>query len=344
MVARGSYSISSVLEEIHGTPDGVGFDLSLTEVYDKIRDARFEEDERLSLGVWERDLKKADWSLVEKLSFEALKSKTKDMQVLGWFIESLTVLDGFGGILKGIDILRSFIDLFWHSSYPRDENNSSDVEQKLRILDWIYESIGKRSLFIQFPLSDEQHKINLYNYEYATEIKKMASRSPNDSETIIEKAKKEGAKTIEEIRNIIDAWSNESISDVIKFIGSIRTSKKELENIIAKVLKKENIGIFTRLMSNLNKIEALMANTEKKTTELADGKICDNCETKYDRDKIYDDIKILARELKSIEKHSPSYYILELVVSWKDKGLLEIIDDLKSGTSEGHKLLNRLMN
>jgi type VI secretion system ImpA family protein len=344
MIAREQYSIKSIFDEIPGTPDGAGVDVSLTDVYDKIRDARFEEDDRLSLGIWERDLKKANWPLVEKLSFEALTNKTKDMQILGWFVESLALLDGFGGILSGINILCSFIDLFWHSSYPRNENNLPDAEQKLRILDWIYETLGKRSLFMQFPLNNEYNKINLYDYEYAAELKKMSSRSPNEAGKIIENAKKNGIKTIEEIRNIIDTWSEESVSEVVTLIDDIRLAKKELENVMSKVLKENDVGVFTKLTSNLSKIESLIAKTKKNTTEVVGTVSSDNYAIKHDRNKIYDDIKMLAKELKVIEKHSPSYYILELVVSWKEKGLLEIIDDLKSGTSESHKLLKLLMN
>jgi hypothetical protein len=62
------------------------------------------------------------------------------------------------------------------------------------------------------------------------------------------------------------------------------------------------------------------------------------------REQIYDQIAQLAQQLKEIEKHSPSHYMLELVVSWKSKTLLAIINDLKSGTSEAHELLKILLN
>jgi type VI secretion system ImpA family protein len=351
MAVRESYLINEILGEIPGTTNGVGSDMSLAEVYDRIKEARFDEDDRLSLGVWERDLKKADWPLVEKLSFNALKEKTKDMQILGWFIESLVVLDKFSGTLEGIKILHGFIDLFWYSSYPHDENNTSDTSQKFRILDWIYDTIGRQSLFMQFPLSNELYKINLYNYEYAVELKNASLKSSNGSEEIIENAKRSNIKTIEEIRNIVDSWGADGVSKTISVINEIRDAKIRLESMIYKVSKDNNGRVLARLMSNFDKIERIMVGTKKRIATDNEEPRTDNEEPRIDietakcnRDEIYDNIERLAKDLKAIERHSPSSYILEVVVSWRDRELLEIIDDLKSGNSEGHKLLRFLMS
>ncbi|MDR1034359.1 MAG: type VI secretion system ImpA family N-terminal domain-containing protein, partial [Holosporales bacterium] len=178
------YTIDDIVAEIPDSVNGVGSDLSLTSVYDDIKRARFEEDDGLSLGVWERELKKADWRLVEKLTMSALKNKTKDLQILAWFIEATVVLHGFSKIPLAIEFLSSFIESFWTSCYPKTGNDESDFEYKFRILDWTYEMIAKRVLFIPFAELESigEKSINLYQYDYALEIKMRQVRSPKHSE------------------------------------------------------------------------------------------------------------------------------------------------------------------
>ena len=109
---RHQYNISNILKEIDGSPNSVGFDISLSRTYDEIKEARFEEDDSVSFGVWERDLKKADWQKVEKLCVEALESQSKDLQIVCWLIESLVFLENFSGLAKGIEILLGSIYLY----------------------------------------------------------------------------------------------------------------------------------------------------------------------------------------------------------------------------------------
>ena len=79
---RINYEISDIIAGIPGSPDESGFDISLSKSYDDIREARFEEDSSISFGIWERELKKADWDLAEQLCVETLKTKSKDFQVV----------------------------------------------------------------------------------------------------------------------------------------------------------------------------------------------------------------------------------------------------------------------
>src|SRR4051812_43072758 len=74
-----------------------GENLRYEELYDRIRNAR-REDPDLPMGVWETDLKRADWSLVEALCTEALEQRTKDLQIAIWLLEARIVLHGFSGV------------------------------------------------------------------------------------------------------------------------------------------------------------------------------------------------------------------------------------------------------
>ncbi|MDQ3996372.1 MAG: type VI secretion system ImpA family N-terminal domain-containing protein, partial [Gemmatimonadota bacterium] len=57
-----------------------GAELRYDSVYDKIKEARREDDDAPQ-GEWQTERKVADWPLVIKLTKEALSKKSKDLQL-----------------------------------------------------------------------------------------------------------------------------------------------------------------------------------------------------------------------------------------------------------------------
>lgn len=334
------YNFENIQKDIEGSPDGVGYNITLSKIYDDIKDAKFEEDDKVSFGIWERDLKKADWQKTLKLCLEALETQSKDLQIVGWLMESLTVLEGFNGILKSIEILDKFINKFWNICYPRNEDNSSDEEQKIRILTWIYNTIEKRSRFI--PLFKSNIDISIYAYDYAVEMKNTIIRDPNSAADVFNSATKMNMKTLEEIQNIINTSDLSELEYLKNIIDSIMKACLNLKESISKFINQPE-SVFSALLNNISKIKKIILS--RNTTNADSSKQIEIKPYKTsERDAIYDEINMLSQRLAIIEKHSPSSYILNLVVSWKNKSLLEIIDDIKTGSSESHKLLKFLVS
>lgn len=341
-MSREIYDNSDLLAKIPESPDEVGYDISISKVYDDIKNARFEEDSSVSFGVWERELKKADWALTEQLCVDALKTKSKDFQILGWLIEALVMLDGFAGIIRGIQILTEFSRVFWEIGYPRKDDNSSDTEQKFRIYDWIFDTVEKKSKFIPIASIDNDNSFNLYQYEYALDLKNITTRSISSAASILENAKQDGHKTLEDIMAIMKTFAQSDFQKVLDNVQNIRTEKTSLDATLSTKTGR-NINSFSGLMENLNKIEQFLKSETQKLKEDAEVLLPSALDT-TNREDIYNSIAELARQLAILDKHSPSAFILNLVVSWKNKNLLEIMDDLKSGTSEAHRLLRQLLN
>src|SRR5690348_17736289 len=82
-----------------------GKSLRYDPVYDKVREARREE-EVLPQGDWSHEIKKADWPLVIKLTTEALANKTKDLQLAVWLTEAHLHREHIAGLREGLDLLR----------------------------------------------------------------------------------------------------------------------------------------------------------------------------------------------------------------------------------------------
>lgn len=92
--------IQKLLEPISEEYPAGGY-LRYEGTYDTIQEARREDDASLPQGVWERDLKKADWHRVRELCEAALARQTKDLQIAVWLLESLIRIHGFAGVKTG---------------------------------------------------------------------------------------------------------------------------------------------------------------------------------------------------------------------------------------------------
>jgi type VI secretion system protein ImpA len=112
-----------LLNPIEG-PNPSGANLRYDPVYDKIKEARREEDQPPP-GMTERDRKVADNVLVIKLTTDLLTNKTKDLQLAAWLTEALLKRKGFGGLKDGLTLCYGFVDKFWETLYPELEDGDA---------------------------------------------------------------------------------------------------------------------------------------------------------------------------------------------------------------------------
>jgi len=111
-----------------------GENLRYDPVYDKIKDARQEEEDDSSQGEWQRTRKKADLPAVIKLASSALVNKTKDLQIAVWLAEALIRKDGFAVLADCFNFLRELQDRFWDSLYP--ELDEGDPQFRATPQEW----------------------------------------------------------------------------------------------------------------------------------------------------------------------------------------------------------------
>ena len=112
-----------LLNPIEG-PNPSGSNLRYEPVYDKIKEARREEDQPPP-GMTERDRKVADNLLVIKLTTDLLTNKTKDLQLAAWLTEALLKHRGFAGLKDGLGLCYGFVDKFWDTVYPELEDGDA---------------------------------------------------------------------------------------------------------------------------------------------------------------------------------------------------------------------------
>ncbi|MDQ6664230.1 MAG: type VI secretion system protein TssA [Acidobacteriota bacterium] len=116
-----------------------GKDLRYDPLYDKIKDAR-REDDNLAQGEWQRERKTADWPLVTQLAQDAIATRGKDLQIAAWLTEAMLKQDGFGGFRESLTLCCGLLENFWDTLYPALEDG--DMEMRAAPIDWIGSKLG----------------------------------------------------------------------------------------------------------------------------------------------------------------------------------------------------------
>jgi len=105
-------------------------------VYDRIKQARTAEADYLPQGIWQREVKRADWETAAELAHDALESRTKDLQFAAWLTEALTHLHGVAGMATGFRVIERLASQLWDVLYPELDPEDGD-EPRLMVLAWL---------------------------------------------------------------------------------------------------------------------------------------------------------------------------------------------------------------
>src|SRR6516225_6441427 len=124
-------AIEDLLKPFDG-PNPCGVYLRYEPVYDKIREARRQDD---GGAVIDGVPKTADHKTALDLASEAIAKKSKDLQLAAWLTDSLLCREGFAGLNRGLVLTREMMEAYWDNLYPEIEDG--DVSLRAAPLDWL---------------------------------------------------------------------------------------------------------------------------------------------------------------------------------------------------------------
>ena len=102
-----------------------GADLYYDKVFDQIKEARREDDESLPEGdMVLAQKKKADHRAVVKLAGDALATRSKDLRLAGWLVESQMRIDGLKVLAPSVELLLALQQTFWPTLHPMIEDGN----------------------------------------------------------------------------------------------------------------------------------------------------------------------------------------------------------------------------
>ncbi len=128
-------SLEHILAPIQDQDLTTGENLRGRSVFRHIEQARKSEDPELPLGPWERELKKADWPLVGKLSIQSLSQRSKDLQLAAWVLESGLHCYGLVALGPGLTLLRLISEQYWPEVFPGDAGE--DLDYRTNLFRWV---------------------------------------------------------------------------------------------------------------------------------------------------------------------------------------------------------------
>ena len=154
-----------------------GQDLRYDPIYDKIKEARREEDDAPQ-GEWAHERKVADYRQVIKLASETIATRSKDLQLAAWLTEALIHQEGYPGLREGIDLIRGIVDGFWDSLYPEIEDG--DLELRAAPIEWVGSRLG--AALAAVPMTPGGYSFAQYKDSRAVPSEESAAKDDKQAE------------------------------------------------------------------------------------------------------------------------------------------------------------------
>ncbi len=239
-----------------------GKSLRYDPVYDKIREAR-REDDVLPQGEWSHEVKKADFPLVIKLTTEALSTKSKDLQLAAWLTEAILFRDHVAGLREGLDLLRGLMETFWDTVYP--EIDDGDLEFRAGPLGWVG---SKMDVAVRrLPLT--KSKLDCFKYQESRRVGYEADAVSEEKAAARAAAIAEKKCTAEEfdeaVRATGDAYYEKLAANLVAALESVQS----LETLSDEKFGREAPS-FTNLRTALEELQDFVKQYHKPPEEVAE--------------------------------------------------------------------------
>ncbi|AIK96381.1 type VI secretion system protein TssA [Candidatus Odyssella acanthamoebae] len=348
-------------------PSGVS--LRYERIYDDIRDARREDDDTVSYGIWQYDLKRSDWGRVESLCCHALVGQTKDLQIAGWLAEAWVMMDAVPGLKRGLELITQLTSTFWDSIHPTVLND--DFEYRSQFYDWLDKSLSARLVKLIFVPNELGEGVTLADWLAAQRLDSVLKRAPN-ADRLIKKAEERGQVNFKQCYTFLSRVSTEDGDNYLESLAAATSALHELKGAVDQKFPNNTLA-FDELGGHLDEMtriyKAEMATRQRATNDITNESLSlsisppspmadtDPEETLDEatasaiappvmpsspmvpsaiqsREQAYKQLSDIANLLEGLEPHSPAPQILRRVITWENKSLMEIFNEIGSSPED----------
>jgi type VI secretion system protein ImpA len=201
-----------------------GENLRYAGIYDKIKEARREEDDAPQ-GEWAHERKKADFVQVVKLATDALTNKSKDLQIAAWLVEAWIDREGFPGLLEGLKLLKGLIETYWENLYPELEDG--EAELRAAPVEWI----GSRLEMRLKKVAVTKNKLNFFDYKESRAIGYEADATTDDKREAREQAIANHKNTAEVFDTAVDSTPKEFYVNLVQSLDDCGAAIEALQQV-----------------------------------------------------------------------------------------------------------------
>ncbi|PYS80218.1 MAG: type VI secretion system protein TssA [Acidobacteria bacterium] len=320
--------------------------------YDRIREARREDDPRLSQGIYQSELKRADWAAVERVALEALETRTKDLQIAAWLLEAWLQLYGFAGAAAGLRLMSGLCENFWEQMYPEVEGG--DTENRVAPVVWVNEKLSVR--LKQLPVSSPQTgDVPAYSYadwESACHLENLARKDPKAAQA----AEARGAATTSKFNSSVMLTERGFYAELFEETRGAHDACEAFERLLEERCGRDapSLRQFREALAESRRVAAEIlqsrpgADYEAEAGEMeyafgedGDGHWSPGAPIRS-RAEAYQRLAEAADYLLRTEPHSPTPYLVRRAVEWGAMSLNEILQQIVRNDGEMQEL-NRLL-
>ncbi len=323
-----------------------GEDVSFSDVYDRVREARRADDPSLRQGEWQTELKVADWRLVIRLATEVLTRQSKDLQMAVWLGEALIATDGVGGATQSADLLYGLLDTMWDGLYP--ELDGDDAEERAAKLAWynIYASDALRRV----PLSGGARPMTLLDWQDSREVDNLARQNQESHRAALDEGRLTGEafdkamlenpneavlRLLEESDRALAAFDNlKRIADArlgraAPSLAAVEDALKRIRQVIGRTAQAKGIGGADA--GNASDDPGSTAGAASSSSSSAGGMLDLSSNSAASKEAALRTISDIAAFFRRTEPHNPVAFMLEKAVVWAntplDEWLSEVVRD-----------------
>ena len=304
--------------------------------YDRIREARREDNPALSQGIYKTDLKRADWEAVESICLEALETRTKDLQIAAWLLEAWLHRHGFSGVREGLRLLAGLCEGFWDDLYPAMD--AADPENRIAPIIWLNEklSIELKLIPITSPQSNDVASYSFAAWESACHLDNLAHKNP----AVMKQAEAQGKATTSSFQASVMLSEKSFYLALSQELDSSLAGCLSLERILDERcgknspslhLFKETLAAIQHLTAEILRVrpddahplegyeetQFVIEEQEQEAELWAGGPIRSRAEA-------YQRLSEAADYLLRTEPHSPTPYLVRRAVAWGSMSLFEL--------------------
>jgi type VI secretion system ImpA family protein len=336
--------LDELLQPIPGD-NSAGESLRYEGIYDRIADARREDDPALSQGIYKSTLKRADWSTVEAICVEALAKRSKDLQIAGWLLESWLHLYGFAGVTNGLRLLAGLCENFWEDLYP--SLDGGDLDGRVAPFDWIEQKLTLKLKQIPLTIPDETtHESYSYiDWESACHFENLAMKDPRALQEALAKIN----PTVATFRGAVAATDRSIYVEIVEDLENAIEACASVQQIVDVKCGKEapSLRQFKQALCVVHQLisQDLYARTEEMETitEEEEELPSDADSTEFElwsagpirsRADAYRRLSEAADFLLRTEPHSPTPYLVKRAVEWGTMSLPELLQQIVRNEGE----------
>jgi type VI secretion system protein ImpA len=299
-----------------------GADLSFSEDFDRIQDARRADDDSLDAGEWVRELKRADWPRVVDGAVELLSTRTKDLRLAVWLAEALAKTEGFAGLACGFDIVRAMLEAHWHDLHPQMED--SDTQERSGNLAWLFARGAE--LIREIPLVRTEQEAFCWNdFESARALQMQMDRDPDHASALAY-----GRVTVARLQAAQAATPRAFYEEQYRDFPLVGEAGRALEKIVDEKLGDDgpSTSVFRDAVAAVTAVverlwqQAGLGGSQPSPADTSTPSLTDPGTTVggpiQSRQQALQMLRLVAEYFRRTEPHSPVTYLAEKAARWGD--------------------------